>query len=71
MLKRIYNTIRSKNFIYFLREVEFRRSLKGLNNYSKLVEFANMFACIGIRKDDEYLSAQELLSLDYETIFDD
>lgn len=32
MLKRIYNTIRSKNSIYFLQEVEFRRSLKGLNN---------------------------------------
>ena len=71
MLKRIYNTIRSKNFIYFLREVEFRRSLKGLNNYSKLVEFSNMFACVGIKKFDEYLSEKDLLSLEYETNFDD
>ena len=71
MMKRIYNTIRSKKFIYFLREVEFRHLIKNLTNKGKLFEFAKMFSCVGIREKYDYLSEDELLSLEYDTIFDD
>lgn len=69
--KRIYNTIKSKHFIYFLRECEYRRSIKDLKSEDKMLNFSVLFSCVGIRTDDEYLSEKELLSLDYETNFDD
>ena len=70
-LKKIYKTIRSTNFIYFLREIEYRRNLKKLNCNEKLENFATLLSCVGINSDDSYLSEKELMSFNYDTLFDD
>ena len=71
LFKKIYVTIRSKNFIFFLREIEYRRSIKGLTSKEKLENFATLFNCVGVREKKDYLSEFELISLVYETNFDD
>ena len=48
-----------------MREVEFRRLIKNLTNNGKLSEFVNLFSCVRIREKNDYLSENELLSLEF------
>ena len=41
-IKSMYHTINSQNFIYFLREAEFRRIIKNMNCQEKIETFANL-----------------------------
>ena len=46
LIKKIYHKIPSKNFVYFLREAEYRRSLKSYNIKEKLENFSNLLYCV-------------------------
>ena len=71
ILKKIYSTIRSNNFIYFLKESEYRRSIKNLDRIGKLENFSTVISCVGIRDEEDYLNENELKSIEYITYFDD
>lgn len=66
-MKKIYATIKSKIFIYFLREIENRRSINNFSSFEKLNNFATLISCVGIRDKKDYLNEEELLFLDYDT----
>ena len=57
----MYIFIRSKNFIYFLKEVEYRRSIKKFNPIDKIKDFSVVLSTVGA---DQYLD-------DYEVNYDD
>ncbi len=69
-VKKMYYSIQSYNFIYHLREAEYRRLIKNLNANSKLENFSIVIACVGKGMDNTYLSVADLLSLDYDTQFE-
>ena len=71
LLKKIYSTIRSQNFVYFLKEVEYRRSIKNLIGKEKLEDFATVYACVGCRNKNDFPDEDDLLSLEYESMYDD
>ena len=52
IIKKIYSTIRSKNFIYFLKESEYRRPIKNLTNIgkSKILLLLFLVLILGIMK---------------------
>lgn len=54
-----------------MRETEYRPSIKNLNAKEKLENSATLFECVGVRDKKDYLTESELISLDYETNFDD
>ena len=60
-IKSMYISIRSKNFIYFLKEVEYRRSIKKFNPIDKIKDFSVVLSTVGA---DQYLD-------DYEVNYDD
>lgn len=66
----MYYSIQSYNFIYHLREAEYRRLIKNLNTNSKLENFSIVITCVGNGMDNTYLSEADLLSLDYDTQFE-
>ena len=70
-MKIIYVTKQSTNFIYFLREIEYRRSINILSSFEKLNNIATLISCVGIREKKDYLNEEELLFLDYDTNIDD
>ena len=54
-----------------MKEVEYRRSLKGLNELDKLKDFSNVVAIVGNGISSDLLDENELIGLDFETYFDD
>ena len=71
LLKKIYVSIRPQHFLYFLKEVEYRRSLKGLNELDKIKDFSNVVSVVGNGISSNLLDENELIGLDFETYFDD
>ena len=69
--KKLYNSIRSTNFIYFLREMEFRRSIKLLSKEDKIKNLASAISVVGIDAKENLLGENDLLDLNYETMYDD
>ena len=64
LIKRIYNNIPIKNFILFLREEEFRRSINNLTNnqkYYECLDILNYISNIGI---DNLYPLETLESID-------
>ena len=61
LIKSMYISIRSKNFIYFLKEVEYWRSIKKFNPIDKIKDFSVVLSTVGA---DQYLD-------DYEVNYDD
>ena len=70
-LKKLYCTIRADNFIYYLREIEYRRSIKLLNKDQKIRNFSEIISIVGNGKDGGLLSEDELRSINYDTMFED
>ena len=59
----MYTSIRPKNFIFFLKEAEYRRYLSNLD-YRKIIEdFANTFSTLC----EEVLTETEFCNYEYET----
>lgn len=71
LFKKIYSSIRSKNLIYFIREMEFRRLINNLNLDNKLKQFSEVIECVRNGINKKLLSDDELSSLNYDTFFDD
>lgn len=65
----MYNSIRSTNFIYFLLEIEFLRSIKMLPKEDKI---NNLAISISARElmEKKILDENELLDLNYETMYE-
>jgi hypothetical protein len=68
LIKSMYISIHSKNFIYFLKEVEYRRSFKKLNPLDKINVFSIVLSTVD---SDEYLDENDLIDNDYEVNYDD
>ena len=70
-LKKMYTTILSKNFIYFLREEEYRWNFKSFTMKEKINDFAEILS--SIKEGDELLllSEEELKEIEYETFYND
>ena len=64
----MYIFIRSKNFIYFLKEAEYRRSIKKFNPIDKIKDFSVVLSTVGA---DQYLDEEDLVDDDYEVNYDD
>ena len=60
-IKSMYISIRSKNFIYFFKKSEYRRSIKKFNPIDKIKDFSVVLSTVGA---DQYLD-------DYEVNYDD
>lgn len=71
LFKKIYSSIRSKNLLYFMREMEFRRLIKNLNLDNKLKKFSEIIECVGNGIKEKLLTDDQLSSLNYDTFFDD
>ena len=66
-LKRVYTTIRSKNFLYFLCESEFKYKNKTLSNEEKLEKFFEIYCLLidsevefDLLKSDDFLNNDDL-----------
>jgi len=68
LIKSMYISIRSKNFIYFLKEAEYRRSIKKFNPIDKIKDFSIVLSTVG---DGQYLDIEDLLDNDYDVNYDD
>ena len=62
-IKNIYYSIHATNLVYHLREAEYRRNTKHLNNAKKLENFATIISIVGNGIND-------LLSFNYDTYFE-
>ena len=70
-IKNLYHSIPSKNFVYFLREAEYRLRIKNLNKYQKLEDLSILLSIVGNGLNNEYLSEENLKNIDYDTLFDE
>ena len=70
-IKKIYNSIQSNNFIYFLRELEFRRIIKSLNINQKIEKFAIALSCVDNGINSSYLTKEEFISFTYDVYCED
>ena len=43
MIKKYYNALKGENFLYFLRELEFRYNTRGMSSHMKLEELKDIF----------------------------
>ena len=70
-LKKMYITIPSKNFLYFLREAEYRWNIKSFTMKEKINDFVEILS--SIKEGDELLllNEEELKEIEYETFYDD
>ena len=64
----MYISIHSKNFIYFLKEAEYRRSIKRLTPLDKIKDFSIVFYTVG---PDQYLDEKDLIDNEYDVNYDD
>ena len=71
LFKKIYSTIKETNFLYFLKEIEYSRCIKSLNDIHKLEDFAQILACVDNGINQELLTEDDLMDLDFDTIIDD
>lgn len=71
IIKRLYNTVCSDNFIYFLREAEYRRLIKNLTNDQKLEYFAMIYSIVVPNSGFNFLNEEELKSIDFDTLFEE
>lgn len=71
LLKKLYVSRRPQHFLFFLKEVEYRRSLKGLNELDKLKDFSNVVSVVGNGISNNLMDENELIGLDFKTYFDD
>ena len=71
LIKKIYGTIKEKNFVYFLKECEFRKLIKNLTPDEILNELATAVCCVLCEGNFEsLLKEDELISIDYLTQFE-
>ena len=68
IIKKIYNSIHADHFIYFLREVEYRRALRSLNSFDILSDFCSVVSSVSIK---ELLDEDDLKDIYYEVCYDD
>ena len=68
IIKKIYACIHAENFIFFQREVEYKRNTRCLNNFKKLEDFAQVISIVDI---DNLLNKANLIDIDYEVLYDD
>ena len=64
----MYISIRSKNFIYFLKEAEYRRSIKKFNPIDKIKDFSVVLSTVGA---DQYLDEEDFVNNDYDVNYGD
>ena len=67
-IKIMYISIHSKNFIYFLKEAEYRRTMKKLNPIDNINDFAIVLLTTGV---DQYLDEKDLINNDFNVNYDD
>ena len=70
-ITKIYNSIQSTNFIYFLRELEFRRIIKSWIINQNIEQFGIALSCVGNGINSTYLTKDELISLSYDIYYED
>ena len=46
-LQKLYSPIRNNNFVYYLREIEYRRKIKLMNRDEKIYNFSEILIYIG------------------------
>ena len=68
LIKFKYIAIRSKIFIYFLKEAEYRRSIKKLNPLDKIKDFSIVLSIVG---PDQHLDVDDLADNNYDVNYDD
>ena len=68
IIKKIYNSIHSDHFIYFLREAEYRRTLRSLNSFEILKDFCSVVSSVSIK---ELIDEDSLKDIFYDFCYDD
>ena len=68
IIKILYVSIHSIHFVYFIKEAEYRRSIKNMSVKEKINDFVTILSTIG---PGNYLTEENLLTLDYSVMYDD
>ena len=68
IIKKMYNFIHFSKFAIFLRETEYRRSIRNLKNSDKLKDFASITSSISPVK---LIKEEEPYEINYEEYYDD
>ena len=63
----MYIYIPSNHFVYFIKEAEYRRSIKNMSVSEKINDFATILSTIG---PDNILKEEDLKSIDYSVLYD-
>ena len=63
----MYIPIHSKNYIYFLKEADYRRSIKKFNPIDKIKDFSIVLLTFGA---DQYLDIEDFVDNDYGVNYD-
>ena len=63
----MYISIPSNHFVYFIKEAEYRRSIKNMSVSEKINDFATILSTISL---DNFFKEEELKSLDYSVLYD-
>ena len=71
IIKKLYTTILARNFIYFLREAEYRHMIYNLSISDKITNFADLLITLNGNEELFTLSEDELKSINYETLYDE
>lgn len=70
-IKKLYHSIPSHNFLFFLREAEYRLIISKYNKIEKMDNFSTVLSIVGNRLGKPYLSYDQPKSFDHETYFDE
>ena len=66
--QKIYNCIHPENFIYSLRESEYRRNIRKLKKLEKLDDFAKIIASVDT---ENLINEDNLMDINYDICYDD
>jgi hypothetical protein len=70
-IKKLYVSIHSKNFVYFLKEEEYSRATKNMSPDDKLKFFASIVSVNLLDYKFDLLNKEELSSINYDTYYYD
>ena len=67
----MYTLVHDSNFIYFLKEAEYRRNIKLLNPENKLKDFETLLETLKNGDEINNINEEDLKNLNYGAFYDD
>ena len=67
----MYISVHDSNFLYFLKDVEYRRNIKLLNPENKLKDFPTLLETLKNGDEINYINEEDIKNFNYENFYDD